>query len=1190
MAGKNTISISFEVTDGRDGLKTLTLDADALRKVMEQNVRVSQNMQEKVLGLAATVTVFKGVSDAVGQLSSLFGKLTGESLEFGNAMKAVNTMAGKDSAGFGKLKDQVADLSKEIPIARDQLANGLYQVISNGVPEDNWIEYLKASAKSAVGGIADLGQVVGVTSTVIKNYGLEWGAAQAIQDKIQMTAKNGVTSFEQLAQALPRVTGNAATLGVSIDELMGTFATLTGVSGNTAEVSTQLAAIFTSLVKPSSEAAKMAAEMGIQFDAAAIKAAGGFQNFLQNLDKSVKSYAASTGTLEQEIYGRLFGSAESLRALIPLQGELAEKFSANVAAMADSAGTMEAAYSDMASTSDATAQKIKNQWAAVTDFIASVTGGAQPYLDFATGAFEAVASIVILVKSFKNLNLIQTATAAKTALTTTAMNLLGFKGQSVSKVIRLFGTSLRNATASATALKFALRGLLIVSGIGVAIAAVTLAVEYFCKASDKATEATHELIDSEERAKRNAEQLERLREQEASTLENTRAALQLNITKLKEFNGTKEQEKTLVAEMNTTYGETLGYFSSVSDWYKALVADSETYCRQMVLEARTRTLANQIAQKEQEKHDVIYDGKGGKKKYATKRERRAAMSKYDRDHLPDDAVMEVSEKTGLATGVAIIPSDHDRATARVGGINDEIRALKKQMSDAVKEANSLTFAVTGAAKPTPGTTIHGSSTPSRTGSEDINSNEPVWTDTPQFLKDYEDNIRILNKELETASLERAAEINKQVKAFRESADAIRNAGLEAEDALKPNASTIAEISQNISILNNELENTSSADRAAELNAEISAWQEKADAIRNAGKELDKNSLKFDAGAKTLKGYTDNISYLESQLEDASIEEAALINRQIAAWQKKADAIREAGVASEDAYGAMRSGWDNIKGISSGVEGLTEALEGNGNAWETITGIIDGFLQIYESIASIINIITALSEATGLQTQQTLAHAEATAIDTAATGANAAVTATNATAKAVDAAATGISAETHAAEATEANMGTAALAANTAAAIANTEAKSGEAVANATASGAKLAFPANIAAIVAGVAAVVGALSIVGSFATGGIVGGSSPSGDKLLARVNSGEMILNRSQQKRLFELLNTKGSIRGVVAAQPQVVVAGLNMGELHSNMRDPSSGGEVKFRIAGNTLVGVLANETRIASKSGKRTNIKL
>lgn len=58
---------------------------------------------------------------------------------------------------------------------------------------------------------------------------------------------------------------------MSIDELMANLATLTGVSGNTAEVATQLAAVMTALVKPSSEAVKIAAQMGVQFDAAAVK-------------------------------------------------------------------------------------------------------------------------------------------------------------------------------------------------------------------------------------------------------------------------------------------------------------------------------------------------------------------------------------------------------------------------------------------------------------------------------------------------------------------------------------------------------------------------------------------------------------------------------------------------------------------------------------------------------------------------------------------------------------------------------------------------------------------------------------------------------------------------------------------------------------------------------------------------------
>ena len=85
-----------------------------------------------------SVQGLSSVSNAVGQLNSVLQNITGDSMNFAKAMKQANTMAGKDAAGFDRLKDQVADLSKEIPIARDELANGLYMVVSNGVPEDNW--------------------------------------------------------------------------------------------------------------------------------------------------------------------------------------------------------------------------------------------------------------------------------------------------------------------------------------------------------------------------------------------------------------------------------------------------------------------------------------------------------------------------------------------------------------------------------------------------------------------------------------------------------------------------------------------------------------------------------------------------------------------------------------------------------------------------------------------------------------------------------------------------------------------------------------------------------------------------------------------------------------------------------------------------------------------------------------------
>lgn len=68
------------------------------------------------------------------------------------------------------------------------------------------------------------------------------------------------------------------------------------------------------------------------------------------------------------------------------------------------------------------------------------------------------------------------------------------------------------------------------------------------------------------------------------------------------------------------------------------------------------------------------------------------------------------------------------------------------------------------------------------------------------------------------------------------------------------------------------------------------------------------------------------------------------------------------------------------------------------------------------------------------------------------------------------------------------------------------------------------FPANLAAMATVVATIASIFSSLPKFADGGIVGGSSYFGDKLLARVNSGEMILNQKQQSRLLSLTDGGG------------------------------------------------------------------
>lgn len=89
-------------------------------------------------------------------------------------------------------------------------------------------------------------------------------------------------------------------------------------------------------------------------------------------------------------------------------------------------------------------------------------------------------------------------------------------------------------------------------------------------------------------------------------------------------------------------------------------------------------------------------------------------------------------------------------------------------------------------------------------------------------------------------------------------------------------------------------------------------------------------------------------------------------------------------------------------------------------------------------------------------------------------------------------------------------------------------ETGVAIASGVAQAQSELFPANLVAMATTIAAVLANIATAtqtiksAKFATGGIVGGSSYVGDKVTARVNSGEMILNKEQQARLFEIANT--------------------------------------------------------------------
>lgn len=283
-------------------------------------------------------------------------------------------------------------------------------------------------------------------------------------------------------------------------------------------------------------------------------------------------------------------------------------------------------------------------------------------------------------------------------------------------------------------------------------------------------------------------------------------------------------------------------------------------------------------------------------------------------------------------------------------------------------------------------------------------NTPVWTEDASTLEAIEANIGILTAKLQKASVEEAATINQQIAAWNAKADAIKNAGAAVEDNTplwREDASTLKDINENIQILQERLQ-TASVEEAATINQQIAAWEKKAEAIKNAGKAVEDNGPKWNAHASTLKEISDNVSILNERLQTASISEAAAINQEIAAWNAKADAIKKAGLeaekTSERNMKAFTTGWGAAKKFESSITGITDALKGNGSAWQIICGLIDGFIGLYEGVQTVIGIINLLTAASA-------AHAATKGVEAGAETTEAGVRAASATTNAAASAAT-----------------------------------------------------------------------------------------------------------------------------------------------------------------------------------------
>lgn len=334
------------------------------------------------------------------------------------------------------------------------------------------------------------------------------------------------------------------------------------------------------------------------------------------------------------------------------------------------------------------------------------------------------------------------------------------------------------------------------------------------------------------------------------------------------------------------------------------------------------------------------------------------------------------------------------------------------------------------------------------------------------------------------------------------------------------------------------------------------------------KDIEKNYSKLIEDSSKLGEQTDAVKaklkelaeYYKYAAKEASTLEAAMnytkIVEDIEKVEKELNGLIYSGVKDfATSLDRVVSAWDTLEKTMS---------DSNSSGWEKfmavfnmLTQVIDSALGIYQTITTIQELSAKLGAARiAEQTALNALLKEELALRMAAKGASSEEIAERLSGigallaeKGVLAGILGLKKQ----EGVQTATNTALKSGEAAASTASASASAGEAVAGATASGAKMPFPYNLIAIATGVAAVIAALTSMKKFANGGLIGGSSTHGDRVMARVNSGEMILNKAQQGTLYR------------------AIASGNLG----------GGGGGEWRVRGTDLIKVIDNTKKMISK---------
>ena len=515
--------------------------------------------------------------------------------------------------------------------------------------------------------------------------------------------------------------------------------------------------------------------------------------------------------------------------------------------------------------------------------------------------------------------------------------MLAVNTRMVAAAHRMLTAATGAATVSTTALRVSVVGLYaaMTGGLYLAIEGLIALWTSLTSAHDKAADSADGLTERQQQARAALND-------ERRTLEQTMAQLEIHINTLRDFQGSKEKEKTLVEQMNATYGQTMGIYGSVKQWYEALTANSAAYCRQLEIEARMRTLANSIAMRQQEVHDIIYDEKGRRRMYSTQ------------NQMKDERVaVGGGSQAGVATTTVRVEvkgtSELDKAKTRIRDAGSEIASMRKQMEQLSGELSGIEMPAMGTARTMEGTDTAAKEESIRRINEQLSTEQRLMAESQRMAKegikeqmDMQDDLiasqmgqndRPMTSEPELRKMDTLAALDDAISLYDER---MRHA----------TASELAGIQQTLDRLQQKRTAMEQIARIPQMEQETKRMQ-----------GMSGGQLKMELELVGLDGVREKLQSLRDMMEDATSPltdaQRGSVRRMAEQWSAYEKQLRRGQVT-------MRGAWTTMRGLGGSIEGITEAVTGSGNAWKRITGLVDGALGVYDGVKGVVEIINLLT--------------------------------------------------------------------------------------------------------------------------------------------------------------------------------------------------------------------------------------